>query len=244
MKKKTTTKYGLLVISLMVLGGVMSAEAGLFGFGGDSWNEEVLLHDGSKIVVERSVVRKGRHEPFQQPTIGEQNLSFELPATHQRVRWKDEYSEDLGSANFLPMTLEIDKGTAYLVVLPMGCLSYNKWGRPNPPYVVFKFQSEEWQRIALQELPARFKTPNLIISSPDDRVKKEGRSLISAEAVSRINNTPVAAGTEQPHLKQIVREPLKPGSLGVNCEELVFYKGAWVGPGDSIGRRMMDRMSK
>ncbi len=233
-------KRWVVMASLMILGGVMNACA----MDGASWKEEVLLHDGTKLIVERTVVRKGRHEPFQRPTIGEQSLSFDLPATHQRVRWKDEYSEDLGSANFLPMMLEIEKDVAYLVVSPMGCLSYNKWGRPNPPYVVFKFQGRDWKRISLQELPAKFKTPNLIISSPDDTANKAGVNLISAEMVSRINNAPVASGSEQPHLKQIVREPLKAGSLGVNCEELIYYKGAWVSPGDSIGRRMMDRMSK
>jgi hypothetical protein len=41
---------------------VMSADAGLFGLGGTSWKEEVLLHDGSTILVDRSVVRGGRHE--------------------------------------------------------------------------------------------------------------------------------------------------------------------------------------
>lgn len=198
-----SVKAGLLCIAVMILGGGMSACAD-----GTSWKEEVLLHDGSRVVVERSVVRKGRHEPFQRPTIGEQSLSFVLPATHQRVRWEDEYSEDLGSANFLPMMLEIDKDVAYLVASPLGCLSYNKWGRPNPPYVVFKFQGSDWKRIALQELPARFKTPNLIMSSPDDAAKKAGVNLIPAEMVSRINNAPVAAGSEQPQYKNILREPL------------------------------------
>lgn len=197
-------KNGLLAISLMILGGGMSACA----MGGASWKEEVLLHDGKKLIVERWVVRKGRHEPFQRPTIGEQSLSFAFPSTHQRVRWKDEYSEDLGSANFLPMMLGIDNDVAYLVASPLGCLSYNKWGRPNPPYVVFKFQGGDWKRIALQELPAKYKTPNLIISSPDDAAKKAGVNLISAEMVSRINNAPVAAGSEQPQYKTILREPM------------------------------------
>lgn len=178
-----------------------------------SWKEEVLLHDGTKLIVERSVVRKGRSEPFQRPTIGEQSLSFILPATHQRVRWEDAYSDDLGSANFLPMMLEADKDAAYLVASPLGCLSYNKWGRPNPPYVVFKYQSGNWKRIALQELPARFKTPNLIISSPDDAAKKAGGSLISAERVSQFNNAPVAAGSEQLQYKTILREPLSAAQL-------------------------------
>jgi hypothetical protein len=234
-------KNWMLAISLMILGGGISACAM-----GDktSWKEEVLLHDGQKLIVERSIVRKGRHEPFQRPTIGEQSLSFVLPATNQRVRWKDAYSEDLGSANFLLMMLETDKDAAYLVASPMGCLSYNKWGRPNPPYVVFKYQDKAWRRIALQELPAIFKTPNLIISSPDDAAKKAGASPITAEMVSRINNAPKAGGSEQPQYKAILREPMKVGESGVNCEELVFYKGAWVSPGNSIGRRMMDRMSK
>ena len=36
-----------------MIGVGMSAEAGLFGIGGMSWKEEVLLHDGSKIIAER-----------------------------------------------------------------------------------------------------------------------------------------------------------------------------------------------
>jgi hypothetical protein len=44
------------------------------------------------------------------------------------------------------------------------------------------------------------------------------------------------------YLRVFVRKPIK-GSP-TTCEELVFYKGSWVGPGDSIGKRMMDRISK
>lgn len=54
---KQVTKLGL----ILMMGLSMSAEAGLFGFGGTSWKEEVLLHDGSKIIVERSVELGGRH---------------------------------------------------------------------------------------------------------------------------------------------------------------------------------------
>ncbi|OZA13076.1 MAG: hypothetical protein B7X94_02920 [Hydrogenophilales bacterium 17-62-8] len=201
-------KRWAIAILLTILGGGVSACAD-----GASWKEEVVLHDGSKIHVERNLIRKGRHEPFQRPSIGEQRLSFILPATKRPVVWKDEFSEDLGSANFLPMMLEIDKDMAYLVVSPMGCLSYNKWGRPNPPYVVFKYQGKTWNRIALEELPVRFKTPNLIISAPDDAVKQVGGNLVSAETVKELNNRRVAAGTEQPHLKQILREPVASSQL-------------------------------
>lgn len=153
-------------------GGSMSAGAGIFGFGGTSWKEEVLLHDGSKIIVERSIKRGGRHEIGQRGGATNETLIFTMPITNQGVTWEDKYSQDIGSSNFNLLMLGILDGMAYLVASPMGCLSYNKWGRPNPPYVVFKYQDKEWKRITLQELPAELKTPNLVISSPDDAAEK------------------------------------------------------------------------
>ncbi len=55
---------------LWVAGAAMSACAGVPAPGGTSWREEVLLHDGSKIVAERFVLRRGRHEIGQRPPIG------------------------------------------------------------------------------------------------------------------------------------------------------------------------------
>jgi hypothetical protein len=185
------------------MGASMSAEAGLFGFGGASWREEALLHDGQKIIVERSVDRGGRHEVGQKPPYKEQSLSFTLPATGEHVLWSDKFSEDVGSANFLPLLLDVIRGEAYLVVSPMGCLSFNKWGRPNPPYVVFKYQGKEWKRIPLQELPVEIKTPNLIFSSPDTEVEKSGKSFVSVEMIKAIT-----VKYEQPEYKTILREAL------------------------------------
>lgn len=201
-----------------------------------TWKEEVLLHDGSKIVVERTVERGGRHEIGQSPPIKEQSLTFTMPTTNQLVTWKDEYSEDVGGANFLAIQLEILKDTVYLVASPMGCQSYNKWGRPNPPYVVFKYQNKEWRRITLQELPTEFKNPNLVISSPDDAVKQASQGLVSAEQVKELNT-----GFRQPEYQTILRDALSKERINAMCEELIYYKGAWIGPGDSIGRRMLDR---
>lgn len=204
MKQTSMMKRWVTAISLVILGGGMSACAD-----GTSWREEVLLHDGSRLIVERSVVRKGRHEPFQRPPIGEETLSFKHPVTHERIRWKDAYGDDVGMSNFGLMMLEVDQTAAYIVAEPRGCLSYNKWGRPNPPYVVFKFLGGDWKRIALQELPTRFQTPNLIMASPDEAAKQAGGGLITAEMVSQINNKgPFSAAYPQPpQYKTILREP-------------------------------------
>ena len=164
----------------LMIGASMSANAGLFGFGGTSWKEEVLLHDGSKIIVERSIDRGGRHEIGQQPPVKEESMAFTLPATNERITWKSEFSADIGYADFQPLLLDIFQGKAYVVASPVGCLAYNKWGRPNPPYVIFKYQAKAWQRITMQELPAELNKPNLIISSPDNEVEKMGKRYVTS----------------------------------------------------------------
>ncbi len=198
---KRIAKLGL----LLMMGISMNADAGLFGFGGTSWKEEVLLHDGKKIIVKRSIKRGGRHEIGQRAGATNETLTFTMPSTNKTVSWEDKFSEDIGSSNFNLLMLEIHEGTAYLVASPMGCLSYNKWGRPNPPYVIFKYQGQEWKRIALQELPAELKTPNLVISSPDDAADKASHGVVSAETIRSLNST-----ARQPEFKTILREVLPP----------------------------------
>ena len=230
---KQLVKLGL----LLMMGASMNAEAGLFGFGGDSWKEEALQPDGQKIVVERYIDRKGSHEIGQRPPFGYQSLTFTMPGTGGRVKWEDTYSEELGGANFNPMFLGVLSDKAYVLVSPAGCMSYNKWGRPNPPYVVFRYDGQEWKQISLRELPVEIVKPNLIISSPDDEVKKSGKKFITAEMVWQMNQ-----GFSQPQYKTILHEPFLGADDG--CPELVYYKGVWIGPGDSIGKRMMDRKSR
>ena len=215
---KRVMKFGM----VLMMGASMSADAGLFG--GTSWKEEVLLHDGSKIIVERAVERGGRHEIGQEPPIKEQSLAFILPSTNENVTWEDKFTEDVGGANFLPMQLEILKDTAYLVVYPMGCLSYNKWGRPNPPYVAFKYQNKKWNRITLQELPDGITTPNLIFSSPDNEAKKAGKRIVTAETIMVLY-----AGYRQPEFKTILREAL-PG-VAEGCSEMIRVNDGWEGTG-------------
>ncbi len=226
--------------SIFLLGVSMSANAGLFGFGGTSWKEEVLLHDGSKIVVERSQSRGGRHEIGQAPPVKEHSITFTLPGTSKRVTWKDDYSEDVGSANFTLLALHILNGVPYIVASTYGCLSYNKWGRPTPPYVLFKFDGAAWLRIQLSEFPTEFNNINLVKDTSNNEGVLRNQDFVSVEQVKELNS-----GYRQLEYRTLLREPVKSGEGSlVNCKELVFYKGAWVGPGDSIGKRMRDLETK
>lgn len=218
-KRSTVVRKELrMVIAILTLGVNMSA------FPATSWKEEALLHDGSKIIVERRVDRGGRHEIGQQPPIKEQSVSFTLPGTSENVVWHDQFSRDIGGASFLPMMLEIQEGSAFLVVHPMGCNAYNKWGRPNPPYVVFRYLAGTWTRIPVQELPNDFKTPNLIFSEPDDEARKAGGTVVSSEVIRKLYD-----GYKYTVFKTILREAYS--AAAGDCPEMVYGKGGWYGIG-------------
>lgn len=218
---------------------LLAAALGTTAHAETRWQEEVLLHDGSKIIVTRVAERGGRHEIGQEPPIREQNLSFTMPGTTRSVTWEDRYSADVGGANFNLKLLDISHGTAYVMGMAAGCLSYNKWGRPNPPYVIFAYDGEKWQRVPLEALPAEIKTPNLIPSSPDHEAKKAGEGVIPAEKIRALYE-----GYRQPEYKTILREPLPKRRIDGMCEELILYKGSWIMPNDPVARRMLDRDTK
>src|ERR1022692_3793360 len=111
------------------------------------WKEEVLLHDGQKIIVSRSQSYGGQHEIGQPSPIKTHTISFLLPNSNTTITWTSEYGEELGRTNFNLLAVHVLNGTPYIVASPNLCLSYNKWGRPNPPYVFFKNDGKDWQRI-------------------------------------------------------------------------------------------------
>ena len=241
MKNGTAMKQWIAAISLMILGGGMSANS--MGDVGDftkmmakraveprhaSWKEEVQLHDGRKLIVERSQSYGGRHEIGQSPPVKEHALSFQLPGSNKTVKWISEYGEDLGRTNFNVLALHVLAGIPYLITEPNLCLSYNKWGRPNPPYVIFKHEGKAWQRIQLSELPPQFKTINLIINNGrEEDIESAARKTgyVSAAGVAELNSS-----LKQPEYRTILREPLN--NAGQDCGEMIYDgKGGWIGLG-------------
>ena len=145
MKPKLIATLALFVLAAVSL----SACAGLPFTGGSSWKEEVLLHDGRTLIVERSIIRRGRHEIGQPPPVGEQTIRFKLPRSRKTVRWTSAYDEDLGNSDLNLLAVHVLNDTPYVIAEPDLCLSYNKWGRPNPPYVIFRHDGAAWQRIPI-----------------------------------------------------------------------------------------------
>jgi len=214
MKKRTTINQWMAAILLMILGGGMSVCA----MGNKtSWKEEVLLHDGQRIIVERTQTYGGRHEIGQSPPVREHTISFTLPHSNQTLSFKSEYSEDVGRANFNLLALHVMNGTPYIVAEPNLCLAYNKWGRLNPPYVIFKYDGKAWQRIPLSQLPARFKSINLIVNNgreEDIERAASGSGYVSVADVQQINSS-----LRQPEYKTILREAVKDGDGITSCPD-------------------------
>ncbi|HZR01654.1 MAG TPA: hypothetical protein VFA81_00605 [Burkholderiales bacterium] len=61
---------------------------------GNSWREEVLLHDGSRIIVTRWQSYGGAHEIGQRPAVKEHSISFDLPKSGKHYKWTSEYGVD------------------------------------------------------------------------------------------------------------------------------------------------------
>jgi hypothetical protein len=205
---------------LLMMGASMSAEAGLFGFGDFNWKEEVLLHDGKKIIVKRSQSYGGRREPGQDPPIKEHVLTFQLPGSDKSIKWVSEFSQDVGRANFDLLALHVLNGTPYVVAIPNLCLAYNKWGRPNPPYVFFRYDGAAWQRIALAELPQQFVAANVIVNVRREEDIEQAAAKLGYVPVDTVQST--NRRLQPAELRSILREPVKAGTEGsaVNCPDM------------------------
>ncbi len=190
--------YSLITIS--------TSAFGLLGFGNSiGWREEVLLHDGRKIIVERSQSYGGAREIGQLPSIKDQDITFIVPGSNQTLTWKNEYGKEVGGANFILRALHVLKATPYIVATPNSCRAYDKWGRPNPPYVIFKHDGRDWQRVPLAALPVEFKETNLAWVTKADEERITGQAVVSADLVKKLNSSLETAAN-----KSILREAVQP----------------------------------
>jgi hypothetical protein len=189
---------------------------------GNSWKEEVLLHDGTTLIAKRSQSYGGY------PTIDsssralrEEEWEFTIPGTKQKVMWKNDGRRPPEGTSLTLIMLDFRNGIPYIATYPAGCISYNYWGRPNPPYVFFKHDGTSWQRIAMEEFPSEFKAANVIIGRPDETHRS---GILSATTVMEENRH------LEPYLRVFVREPVDPKNM--DCGEMVYDgNGGWIGLG-------------
>ena len=215
---KQISKFGL----ILMMGVSMNADAGLFGHT-MSWKEEVVLHNGQIIVVER-FYNLGSYPALDSHNRSplDETITFDLPGSNKRISWKTEYRNELPEPNSLSsLLLDVVGGIPYLATSPAGCIAYNKWERPNPPYVLFKYVNDEWKRIPLEEFPEELVHANLM-SRPDSRGLKPYYTV--EQVKEQMRGRRVAD-----YAKTILREEVKGGGI-TSCEHMIPYgKGGWLG---------------
>lgn len=223
---------------IVTLGISMNAQAGLFGIGGHTmnWKEEVLLHDGQIIVADRFYNLGGYPaiESRERAAL-DQTVTFNLPGTNLKITWKTDYRDSEPEANSLNLILfDVVKGIPYIATYPGGCIAYNKWQRPNPPQILFKYENDQWKRIALAEFPVELSKANVIVGRPASKLLK---SFYNVAQVREENRYVVR------EYEGILREPLLTGTGITRCEELVRYKCGWGAPGE-FNRKYFDSICK
>jgi hypothetical protein len=174
---------GLLCALLATLG--LSA---CFGRSTYRWQEEVLLHDGRVIVVERSVkTGYAPREIGQPPGESDYTLTFSVPGG-KNITWDGERNR------FVPMILDFEQGVPYVVATGATALVYGAEGCPRPPYFFFRWNAGQWQRVRYEEFPKSIRKANLSAGltypSRDPMRERIGRGeLVTKEDVARLKRT-------------------------------------------------------
>jgi hypothetical protein len=145
----------------------------------------------------------------------DETVTFNLP-NRKTITWKTDFRDSVPEPDSLNhFHFDIVNDVPYLATYPTGCIAYNKWGRPNPPQILFKYENDRWKRISLAELPPPLigATANVIVGSPDKRILKPFYSVKDVDAVNHDISTP--------EYKTIMRVAVKRGTDGssVNCPD-------------------------
>jgi hypothetical protein len=200
------------LISLgLTLGVSMSAYATTSTF---TWKEEVLLHDGKKMIVERADIYDSsmNQEIGQGAPLAEHKTTFMIPGTHQEVTWKSNNRSTAEPEHLDLLALDFMDEVPYVATTPNRSFAYNKWGRPNPPYVFFKYVSK-WKRISLEEFPEQFVINMVVTSLKNEQYKKKvvaenaKHGFVRAQIVAEINREP---GRSKEYYS-IIRTPINYG---------------------------------
>lgn len=184
----------------------------LKGVVGDNWTEEVQLHDGTVMIINRSQSYKGFHEIGQSTPVGQHTVNFKITQTGKTYSWASDYSDKLGRTNFKLLAVHVLNGIPYIVATPNLCLAYNTWGRPNPPYILFKNTDNSWKRIELAQFPREFTSINVLIEPTDKDMQRS--DPISVKEIKEKNIYP-----NRPEYQYLARLPVTKGSGLINCPD-------------------------
>ena len=151
---------------------------------GPTWKEEVVMFDGSKAVVERQqVLGNPLDRELSDITLGAPVKGNILKVPLSAGKWTSRW-EAMG---LNPQAVGLIAGIWYISATPKLCDDYDKWGRPIPPYVFFKYAGNAWQRITVEDFPAEITRRNLTYPGSGSHRSAAATGFISADQAKLLN---------------------------------------------------------
>jgi hypothetical protein len=150
------------------------------------WQEQVILPDGRELIVERSHTLGNRFDREiaaynAGPSATAYTVTVPLPDGGKAV-WQAEHKD------MIPIAVAIEDKTAFVLATPFNCRAYAKYGRPIPPFFVFKSLNGQWQRTGIEEFPKTIGEANLMIDTSGQRSANEiEKGLVSAKVIKYEN---------------------------------------------------------
>jgi hypothetical protein len=146
------------------------------------WKEEILLHDGRKVIAERVDTYGGPREPSQkEPNTKDRTIRFADPSDPKKT-----YTHTItGSSNYL--MLDFYEGKPWLVV-DVGPFSTDT-RCPIGTYDTYSWDGQQWVQRSFKDRPRAFIKPNMAVvytaDNPDRRKKGETLSAQSIVELQR-----------------------------------------------------------
>ena len=170
-----------------------------FDFFGDSWKDDTVLQDGKHLIVSRHQTYGGGHEIGQHAPIQTQKLKFDDLISGATIEWTDSAPQGVPHADLTPIAVHYFSGIPYVVAVPHLCDAYEYWHRPNPPYIIYRFEKNEWKIIDILDFPLELVKANLLVDGmPRSDMKVDG--VVPSSVINQFNEE-----TPYIYLKKITR---------------------------------------
>jgi hypothetical protein len=144
----------------------------------DTWEEDVELVKGKVISITRTQYYE-RYSELGAPGDGWRPVKSRIEfvqdkASPETIVWEEELD---------PLVLELINDHLVLVAKASYCDQYHRYGRPIPPYVIYRFANGRWDRSGFADLPAKLQA-NLLI----DAKSKSSRRRVTIDFKKQMND--------------------------------------------------------
>lgn len=177
--RQTMLKILNIFLPVIMLLASMTADAGLFGFGGEKWKEEVQLSDGRGIVVDRELINEGGGDEWALNRSGTKPKEYRIRFAHpdgsgKTVEWRSTKKSPQTWPE-IALVLDVEAGQPIvfsILAISAGCEIYSK----------YVFKNDTWIEEAL---PEKFdqRTTNLLLRLGTDMPK-----FVNLEKKQKINS--------------------------------------------------------